>query len=163
MRFVYTGNMALKKKTGKTDRIASPQVSYGPEPYVGVGGKDIKINRKVIREVQPIEEFKKKEESWENIVEMYSQVIDIDDEQGVVYLNCKYKKDSDETFERIFPLKHFKNRDKLKVDQSIIVKVLEKPGEVRFLFEETDEDFFDKDVEDISINDLKDSPIFKPL
>jgi hypothetical protein len=94
---------------------------------------------------------------------MYAQVADIDDEQGVVYLNCKYKKDSDETFEKIFPLKHFRNKDKMKVDQSIIVKVLERPGEVRFLFEEADENFFDKDVEDISINDLKDSPIFKPL
>jgi hypothetical protein len=49
------------------------------------------------------------------------------------------------------------------VDQSIIVKVLEKPGEVRFLFEEAGEDFFDQDVEDISINDLKYSAIFKPL
>ncbi len=149
--------MAHKKKTGKTDRIASPQVAYD------AGGRSIKINRKVIREVPTIEEFEKEEESWENIVEMYSQVIDIDDEQGFVYLHCKYKKDTDETFERIFPLKHFKNKDKLKVDQSIIIRVLEKPGEVRFLFEETDEDFFDQDLEDISINDLKDSPIFKPL
>ena len=65
--------------------------------------------------------------------------------------------------ERVFPLKHFKNKDKLQVDQSIIVKVLERPGEVRFLFEETDEDFFDQGLEDISLNDLKYSPIFKPL
>jgi hypothetical protein len=155
---VYIRNMAIKKKTGKTDRIASPQVSYGPSPY------DVKpINRKVIREVPPIEEFEKEEETWENIVEMYSQVKDIDDDQGVVYLNCKYKKDSDETFERLFPLKHFRNNDKLKVDKSIIVKVLEKPGEVRFLFEEADEDFFNQDVEDISIDDPEYSSIFKPL
>lgn len=153
--------MARRKKTEKADRISSPQASYGHEPYVV--GKDLKINRKVIKEVPPIEEFEKEEEDWENIVEMYSQIVDIDDEQGVVYLNCKYKKDTDETFERIFPLKHFKNQDKLRVDQSIIVKVLEKPGEVRFLFEETDEDFFDRDLEDISIDDLKNSPIFKPL
>jgi hypothetical protein len=153
--------MAIKKKTGKTDRIASPQASYVPSPYDV--GKDLEINRKVIREVPSIEELKKEEEGWENIVEMFSQIVDIDDDQGIVYLNCKYKKDTDENFERIFPLKHFKNKDKLKVDQSIIVKVLEKPGEVRFLFEEAGEDFFDQDVEDISINDLKYSAIFKPL
>ncbi len=94
---------------------------------------------------------------------MFTQVKDIDDEPSMVYLNCKYEKNSDDTFERVFPLKHFKNKDKLQVDQSIIVKVLERPGEVRFLFEETDEDFFDQDLEDQSINDLKDSPIFKPL
>jgi hypothetical protein len=96
-------------------------------------------------------------------MEMFSQIVDINDEQGVVYLDCKYEKDTDETFERIFPLKHFKNKYKLKVDQSIIVRVLEKPGEVRFLFEETDEDFFNRDVEDISIDGPGYSPIFKPL
>jgi hypothetical protein len=48
------------------------------------------------------------------------------------------------------------------VDQSIIVRVLEKPGEMRFLLEETDEDFFDQDLEDISLNDPKYDKIFKP-
>lgn len=103
------------------------------------------------------------EEGWENVVKMYSQIVDIDDDQGLVWLNCKYKKGSAETFERAFPLKHFKNKKRLKVDQSIIIKVFEKPGEVRFFFEEAEEDFFDLDLEDISIDDLKDSPIFKPV
>jgi hypothetical protein len=53
----------------------------------------------------------KEDESWENIVAMYAQVKDIDDEHGLVYLKCKYKKDSDEIFERIFPLKHFKRQN----------------------------------------------------
>lgn len=157
--------LSLKKKENrrlkKADRIAASQTSYELRPFVV--GKEIEISRKVIKEDLPDEDFKKEENIWENIVEMCAQVIDIDDKQGVVYLNCKYKKNSDETFERIFPLKHFKNKDKLKVDQSILVKVLEKPGEVRFLFEEADEDFFDQDVVVNSINDLKDSPIFKPL
>jgi len=154
---VYTKDMAHKKKTGKSYRIASPQVAYD------AGGRSIKIRRKVIREVPTGEEIEKEEENWENIVEIYSQVKNIDDEQGVVYLDCKYEKDTDETFERIYPLKHFKNKDKLKVDQSIIIRVLEKPGEVRFLFEETDEDFFNRDVEDISIDGPEYSWIFKPL
>jgi hypothetical protein len=41
-------------------------------------------------------------------LKMYGQVKNIDDEQGVVYLDCKYEKDTDETFVRIYPLKHFK-------------------------------------------------------
>jgi len=139
--------MANKKKTGKTDRIASTQTTFDKRMAGKQHGSDLK----------------KEDESWENIVEMFTQVKDIDDEHGMVYLNCKYEKNSAYTFEKVFPLKHFKNKDKLKVDQSIIVKVLEKPGEVRFLFEETDEDFFDQDSEDISLNDLKYSPIFKPL
>jgi hypothetical protein len=154
---VYTGNMANKKKTGKTDRIASPQIAYN----AGASDLSLKFDKKLLRK-QDIIEFKREDERWENIVEMYSQVKDIDDEQGIVYLNCKYKKDTDENFERIFPLKHFKNKDKLQVDQSIIVRVLEKPGEVRFLFEEADEDFFDQDLEDISLNDPKYDKIFKP-
>lgn len=144
------------------DRVASPGVLYKPGPSAAGEDLSFKIDKRLPGK-QHIKEFKKENESWENIVEMYAQVKDIDDEHGLVYLKCKYKKDSDETFERIFPLKHFKKQDKLKVDQSIIVQILERPGEVRFLFEEIDEDFFDKDVEDISINDLKDSPIFKPL
>jgi len=144
------------------DRIASPGVLYKSGPSAAEEDLSFKID-KMFPGKQHIKEFKKEDESWENIVAMYAQVKDIDDEHGLVYLKCKYKKDSDEIFERIFPLKHFKRQDKLKVDQSIIVQILERPGEVRFLFEEVGEDFFDKDVEDISINDLKDSPIFKPL
>ncbi|MGD2093222.1 MAG: hypothetical protein PVH61_44085 [Candidatus Aminicenantes bacterium] len=49
------------------------------------------------------------------------------------------------------------------MDKSIIIKVFEKPGEVRFLFEETDEDFFNRDVEDISIDGPEYYKIFKPL
>jgi hypothetical protein len=144
------------------DRVASPGVLYKPGPSAAGEDLSFKIDKRLPGK-QHIKEFKKDDKSWENIVEMYAQVKDIDDENGLVYLKCKYKKDSDETFERIFPLKHFKKQDKLKVDQSIIVQILERPGEVRFLFEEVGEDFFDKGVEDISINDLKDSPIFKPL
>jgi hypothetical protein len=144
------------------DRIASPGVLYKPGPSAAGEDLSYKIDKRLPGK-QHINEFKKEDESWENIVEMYAKVKDIDDEHGLVYLKCKYKKDSDETFERIFPLKHFKKQNKLKVDQSIIVQILERPGEVRFLFEEVGEDFFDRNVEDISINDLKDSPIFKPL
>ena len=57
----------------------------------------------MIREVPPVE-LKKEEVNWKNVVEMYSQVKNIDDEQGVVYLDCKYEKDTDETFERIYPI-----------------------------------------------------------
>ena len=150
-------------KPGKPpDRIASPKALYQPGPPAS--GREFKIIvDKSLPGKQIPRKFEKKYEDWENSVEMYAQVKDIDDEQGFVYLNCKYKKDSDETFERIFPLKHFKNKTKLEVDQSILVQVYEKPGEVRFLFEEVDEDFFDQNLEDFSINDLKDSPIFKPL
>ncbi|NIM10672.1 MAG: helix-turn-helix domain-containing protein [Candidatus Aminicenantes bacterium] len=106
----------------------------------------------------------KKEEIWENSTHMYSQIVDIDEENELVHLNCKYDRNSNETFERVFPLKHFKNKDKLIVDQSILIIILEKPGEVRFLFdEEVDEDYFNEDLNNISINDLKDSPIFNPL
>lgn len=146
----------------KADLIASPQAIY--ETGSSVVGEDLRFKfDKKLRSKQYIGKFEKEDESWENIVEMYAQVKDIDDESGFAYLNCKYKKDSGETFKRVFPLKHFKNKYKLKVDQSIIVKVLEKPGEVRFLFEEVDEDFFDRDVEDISVNDPEYSRIFKLL
>jgi hypothetical protein len=149
--------MATKKKTGKSDRIASPQTAYN----AGASDLSLKFDKKLLRK-QDIIEFKREDERWENIVEMYSQVKDIDDEQGIVYLNCKYEKSTDETFERAFPLKHFKNKDILKADQSIIIKVHEKPGEIRFLCEETDEEFFDQDLEDISLNDPKYDKIFKP-
>jgi hypothetical protein len=150
--------MANKKKTGKTDRIASPQTAY----KAGASDLSFKFEKKLLKKPNIIE-FKREDEKWENIAEMFSQVKDIDDVQGMVYLNCKYEKNSADTFERAFPLKHFKNKDKLQVNQSIIVKVLERPGEVRFLFEETDEDFFDQGIEDISLNDPKYDKIFKPL
>jgi hypothetical protein len=150
--------MVNKKKTGKTGRIASPQTAYN----AGTADLSFKFDKKVLRKRHTIK-FKREDERWENIVEMFTQIKDIDDEQGMVYLNCKYEKNSDDTFERVFPLKHFKNKDKLQVDQSIIVKVLERPGEVRLLFEEADEDFFDQDLEDISLNDPKYDKIFKPL
>ena len=53
LAFVYAKDMAHKKKTGKSYRIASPQVAYD------AGGRSIKIKRKVIREVTTIEELKK--------------------------------------------------------------------------------------------------------
>ena len=108
-------------------------------------------------------ELKKENENWKNIVVMYAQVKDIDDENGVVYLKCKYKTNPDDIFERTFPLNHFKNKNKLKVDQSILASVYEKPGEVRFLFEEVDEDFFDEDIEEISLDGPEYDFMFKPL
>ena len=160
--------LSLKQEENKSpskippDRIASQRTLYRPGPSVPGKNLRFKIDKRLTGK-KHIRESKKEDEIWENIVAMYAQVKDIDDEHGLVYLNCKYKKDSDETFERMFPLKHFKNKNKLKVDQSILVNVYEKPGEVRFLFDEVDEDFFDKDVEDISINDPDYSAIFKPL
>jgi hypothetical protein len=148
--------------THQPDRIASPELIYGvQEPLSGIDthyNSDKYLYRKKTSGVMEMET-----ESWHNIVTMYAQVDDIDDENGVVYLNCKKEKDSDESFERSFPLKHFKNKDKLKVDQSILAKIYEKPGEVRFLFEETDEDFFDQEMEDISIDAPDYDEIFKPL
>lgn len=117
--------------------------------------------------IKPVEKLKspreKKTEIWENITLMYSQILDINEENQMVCLRCKYERDSDNIFEKIFPLKHFKNKDKLVVDQAILIKILEKPGEVRFLFEEVEESYFDEDLDKISINDLKNSPIFNPL
>jgi CheY-like chemotaxis protein len=99
-------------------------------------------------------------EEWEKVVNMYSQIVDIDEERNLVRLNCKLEKDSEETFERVFPLSLFKNSDKLTVNQSIHVQTLERAGEIRFLFENTNEDYFEEE-EDIDISDLDDSPIFK--
>lgn len=99
-------------------------------------------------------------ESWEKVVNMYTQVVDIDEERKLIRLNCKLEKDSNETFERAFPLSLFKNSDKLTVNQSIHVQTLERAGEIRFLFENTNEDYFEEE-EDIDISDLDDSPIFK--
>jgi hypothetical protein len=101
-----------------------------------------------------------KKESWRKIVNMYSQIVDIDEERGLVRLNCKLEMESNVTFERIFPLSLFKNSDKLTVNQSIHVQTLERAGEIRFLFENTNEDYFEEE-EDIDISDLDDSPIFK--
>lgn len=105
-----------------------------------------------------IRELKEKEESWESTIIMYSQIVDIDDDRDLIRLNCKLEKKSAETFERIFPLKHFEDKEKLAVDQSILVKVLERPGEVRFIFEKVKENFYE-DEEDINLSDLDDSNI----
>ncbi|MGD2087967.1 MAG: response regulator [Candidatus Aminicenantes bacterium] len=103
-----------------------------------------------------------KEESWDRIVTLYSQIVDIDRKRNLVRLSCKLKKDASETFERVFPLKHFKNGDKLVVDQPILVQIFERPGEVRYIFKEIEEDYFEND-DNIDISDLTDSPIFKPI
>lgn len=109
-----------------------------------------------------IRTLKDKEEKWDRIVNLFSRIVDIDEKRNLIRLSCKLKKDASETFERVFPLKHFKNGDKLVVDQSILIQILERPGEVRYLFKESEEDYFEND-EGIDISDLKDSPIFKPL
>ena len=100
------------------------------------------------------------EVSWVNVIILYSQIVDIDEERGLVLLNCKLERDSSESFERIFSLTNFKEKDKLMVDQSILI--LEKDGEVRFLFEQVEENYF-KDEEDLDISFLEDSPIFQPV
>ena len=91
-----------------------------------------------------VKAFKKREESWANITIMYSQIIDIDKEYDLVRLKYKLEKDSSETLERKFPLSVFKNIDKLTAGQSILVKNLERPGEVRFIFKKAEEDYFEK-------------------
>lgn len=96
----------------------------------------------------------------EKIISIYSQIVDVDEGRGIVRLNCKLDLDSNETFERLFPLRHFKNKDDLVVDQSIFVRILERPGEVRYLFEESDENFFEK-VEDEDVSYLEDSPVLR--
>jgi DNA-binding NarL/FixJ family response regulator len=103
-----------------------------------------------------------KEESWDRIVTLYSQIVDIDEESNLVRLNCRLKKKSTKNFERVFPLKHFKNGDKLVVDQPILVQIFERPGEVRYIFKESEEDYYENE-EDIDMSDLTDSPIFKSI
>ena len=114
-----------------------------------------KIRNLIVRE-------RVKEESWDRIVTLYSQIVDIDEERNLVRLSCKLKKDAPETFEGVFPLKHFKNGDKLVVDQHILVQIFERPGEVRYIFSEIEEDYFENE-NDIDISDLTDSPIFKSI
>jgi len=103
-------------------------------------------------------ELEEKGESWETTIIMYSQIVDIDDDRDLVRLNCKLEKKSAETFERVFPLRHFKGKEKLVVDQSILVRVLERPGEVRFIFEKIKENYYD-DEENIDLSGLDDSNI----
>jgi ActR/RegA family two-component response regulator len=101
-----------------------------------------------------------KGKAWDSITNIYSQIVDIDDEHNQVRLNCKYKIDSTETFERVFSLNHFKHKDRLSVDDPIFVQILERPGEVRFLFKEGGKNYFEEDEEDVAVSDLKSSPIF---
>lgn len=102
------------------------------------------------------------EESWINKINLYSQIVDVDEEQELVRLNCKFDKDSVDTFEKIFPLNYFKNRDKLLVETPILVQIFQREGEVQFLFTDGEEDYFE-DEEYIDISDLEDSSIFKPI
>lgn len=102
------------------------------------------------------------EESWINKINLYSQIVDIDEEQKLVRLNCKFDKDSADTFEKTFPLNYFKDRDKLVVEKPILVQIFEREGEVQFLFADGEEDYFGVE-EYIDISGLENSSIFKPI
>jgi hypothetical protein len=116
-----------------------------------------------IIQLQDILETIWKEESWQNRINLYSQIRDIDEACRLVYLNCKFDKNSDESFEKAFPLSYFKDKDELVVDTPVLVQIFERPGEVKYLFEYGEENYFAEDEEYIDISDLEDSPIFKPI
>ncbi len=102
-----------------------------------------------------------KEGVWEKSTTLYCQIMTIEKERNLVHLNCKNSPHSDETFKKSFSLSHFKDKEKLFIEKSMFVKILERPGEVRFLFKASDEKYFGEDEE--NINDLEDSSLFKKL
>ncbi len=116
-----------------------------------------------IAQLQDILETIWKEESWQRRTNLYSQIRDIDEACRLVYLNCKVDKNSDESFEKAFPLNYFKDEDELVVDKPVLVQKLERPGEVKYLFQYSEENYFAEDEEYINISDLEDSAIFKPI
>lgn len=116
-----------------------------------------------ITQLQAILETIRKEDPWMNMTNLYSQITDVDETRHLVYLNCKFDKNSGESFEKAVPLNIFKENDELTVDKSILVQIIERPGEVKFLFEYGEENYFAEDEEYIDISDLEDSSIFKPI
>jgi hypothetical protein len=92
----------------------------------------MQIRKSIIR----AHKFREKRKEWKKITDMYSEIMDIDEEKNLVRLNCKLEMHSPETFERVFPLDHFPDKDKLELDQPILVQIFESPGEVRFIFKE---------------------------
>lgn len=108
-----------------------------------------------------LELLNQKEGAWKKSTTLYCQIVKIEKERNLVHLNCKNSPHSDETFKKSFSLSHFKDKEKLFIEKSMFVKILERPGEVRFLFKASDETYFSEDEE--NINDLEDSSLFKKL
>jgi ActR/RegA family two-component response regulator len=116
-----------------------------------------KIRNLILREQEKEEDL-----SWEKEIIIYSHILDIDENSNLVQLSCTQESDSNDVFDRFFPLNHFKNCEDLMVGQSVLVTIFERPGEVRFLFE-VDMNNEKKCAEYVDISDLEDSSIFKPL
>jgi len=83
-----------------------------------------------------------KKEPWEKSTTLYCQIVKIEKERNLVHLNCKNNLDSKETFKKVFPLNHFKDKEKLSIKEPMLVQIFERPGEVRFLFEAGEADYF---------------------
>ena len=109
-----------------------------------------------------IKEEKEKEESWDRKTTIYSQIVNIDEERDMVLLNCRLENDSNESFMKEFSLRYFENKYNLIVDQSILIHILERPGEIRCLFEKSDEVYF-KEVDEIDMCDLEEALIFRVI
>ena len=69
-----------------------------------------------------------KEVTWEKSTTLFCEVSKIEKERNLAHLNCKNSPSSEEEFEKVFSLSHFKDKEKLFIEKSIIVRILERPG-----------------------------------
>lgn len=115
------------------------------------------------RGIIPMLELKAEKKSWNTVSTIYAQIVDLNLEQKLVRLICKMEEYSTETFERTLPLTFFKHVEALSIDQCFLINILEKPGVMKQIIEETEVNYFVREEQEIEIDlsTLADSPIFK--